>query len=58
MNPLLLAAAPALVSEVGQGVRQYLEHRRQRAASDQAARIAALEEKVAALAKIAQGVKP
>lgn len=51
MNPLLLVIAPTLISEIGQGVRQHLEHKRQqRAVQDQAYRIAALEAQVAELA--------
>lgn len=52
MQALLIAAIPTLLSEVGQAVRQHLEHRRQqKAIASQAARIDALEAKVEALSQ-------
>ena len=51
-NPLLAAALPTLITEIGQGIRQHLEYRRQqKAIRDQAERIDALEAKVGALSK-------
>jgi hypothetical protein len=51
-NPLLAAALPTLITEIGQGIRQHLEyHRQQKAIKDQSARIDALEAKVSDLGK-------
>lgn len=59
MNPLVLAIGPTLISEIGQGIRQYLEHKRQqRALQDQARRLDALEAQVAALSARRTRKKP
>ncbi len=56
MNQLLIAALPTLVTQIGEGIRQHLEYRRQqKAIKDQSVRIDRLEAKVA---EIAQGAKP